>query len=98
MLSGHVDSTGKTSGMKAITDHRAIRPNVYLPTLDGWRAIAILAVMICHASDGVFQTGGIYPNSFLRTIAGHGAMGVDIFFGISGFLICSCLLAEHRQN
>lgn len=84
--------------MKTITDHRAIRPNVYLPTLDGWRAIAILAVMIYHASDGVFQTGGIYPNSFLRTLAGHGAMGVDIFFGISGFLICSCLLAEHQQN
>ena len=84
--------------MTTIADHRAIRPSGYLPTLDGWRAIAILGVMICHASDGLFQTGGIYPNSQLRAIAGHGALGVDIFFGISGFLICSCLLAEHRQN
>jgi peptidoglycan/LPS O-acetylase OafA/YrhL len=84
--------------MRAAADHRAIRPSGYLPTLDGWRAIAILGVMICHASDGLFQTGGIHPNSLLRTIAGHGALGVDIFFGISGFLICSCLLAEHRQN
>src|SRR5947208_2575071 len=64
--------------MTAIADHRAIGPSGYLPTLDGWRAIAILGVMICHASDGLFQTGGIYPNSHLRAIAGHGAMGVDI--------------------
>ncbi len=80
--------------MKPIADHRSITPANYLPTLDGWRGLAILAVMICHASDALFQVGGIYPNALLRSMAGHGALGVDFFFGISGFLICSRLLAE----
>src|SRR5947209_4111919 len=84
--------------MKASADHRAITPANFLPTLDGWRGLAILAVMICHASDALFQVGGIYPNALLRTLAGLGALGVDFFFRISGFLICSRLLAEHRQK
>lgn len=84
--------------MKAVADHRAITQSSYLPTLDGWRGVAIFGVLICHASDALFQVGGIYPNGLLRSLAGAGALGVDFFFGISGFLICSRLLAEHRQN
>jgi peptidoglycan/LPS O-acetylase OafA/YrhL len=48
--------------------------------LDGWRALAILAVLGCHG------------------LALPGSIGVDIFFGISGFLITSRLLDEQSRN
>ncbi len=73
-------------------------PAGYLPTLDGWRTVAILAVMICHATDSVFHAEGSHPNAFLHAVTRYGALGVDIFFGISGFLICSRLLTEHQGN
>lgn len=62
----------------------------YLPTLDGWRAVAILAVICTHDSlhsIGPFSTRWLYL---------HGGSGVDLFFAISGLLICSRLLEEER--
>jgi peptidoglycan/LPS O-acetylase OafA/YrhL len=62
----------------------------YLPTLDGWRAIAILAVILHHEglhSFGPVGTGWLYE---------HGKNGVDLFFAISGLLICWRLLEEER--
>jgi peptidoglycan/LPS O-acetylase OafA/YrhL len=62
----------------------------YLPTLDGWRAVAILAVVGYHESLSVLRplgAGWLYE---------HGKNGVDLFFAISGFLICSRLLEEER--
>jgi peptidoglycan/LPS O-acetylase OafA/YrhL len=64
----------------------------YLPTLDGWRAIAIVAVLLDHT---VGYSGlRHYPRlvSFTHT----GPNGVSLFFAISGFLICSRLLEERR--
>jgi peptidoglycan/LPS O-acetylase OafA/YrhL len=78
--------------------HRSIQPASYLPTLDGWRAVAILGVMICHSCDALFHTDAPYPNAFLYGLTRLGALGVDIFFGISGFLICSRLLGEHQKT
>ena len=62
----------------------------YLPTLDGWRTLAILGVMLCHGSIhrlGPLNTGWLHE---------HGNAGVDIFFAISGILICSRLLSEEE--
>jgi peptidoglycan/LPS O-acetylase OafA/YrhL len=56
----------------------------YLPTLDGWRAVAIAAVMLWHA------TG-------IKAINRLADGGVTIFFGISGLLITSRLLEELRR-
>jgi peptidoglycan/LPS O-acetylase OafA/YrhL len=56
----------------------------YLPTLDGWRAVAICGVLIAHTFDGDW--------------AKRGSIGVNIFFGLSGFLICSRLLTERRRT
>ena len=59
-----------------------------MPTLDGWRAISILAVMFTHDSLhqlGIFNT---------RWLFDYGGRGVDVFFAISGILICSRLLEE----
>lgn len=62
----------------------------YLPTLDGWRTIAIVAVLLDHATGGFHRQASWYP--FLRT----GPNGVSLFFAISGFLICSRLLEEEQ--
>jgi peptidoglycan/LPS O-acetylase OafA/YrhL len=62
----------------------------YLPTLDGWRALAIVAVMFHHGALlhwGPFSTRWLYD---------FGGMGVQIFFAISGILICTRLLEEEK--
>jgi peptidoglycan/LPS O-acetylase OafA/YrhL len=63
----------------------------YLPTLDGWRAIAILAVIFQH--DKLHSIG---PFSATWLFEHGGWSGVDLFFAISGLLICSRLLEEEK--
>ena len=55
----------------------------HLTGLDGLRAIAVLAVLAYHA--GFAQAQG-------------GFLGVEVFFVISGYLITTLLLAEHRRT
>ena len=55
--------------------------NIYLPGLDGLRAISVLIVVAFHS--GVIDGGWI---------------GVDLFFGISGFLITGLMVAEYERN
>jgi len=59
----------------------------YIPTLDGWRAVAILLVIGDH-----LVTAAAGSPSGRTTLSGQ--LGVNIFFGLSGFLITSRLLAE----
>ena len=54
----------------------------YRPDIDGLRAIAILFVVTFHA----------FPN-----LLPAGFIGVDIFFVISGFLICSIILKDLQK-
>jgi len=65
----------------------------YLKTLDGWRAIAITAVLFDHAV--AYSPLGRYPR--LAAVAHIGPNGVSLFFAISGFLICSRLLEEQAD-
>lgn len=51
----------------------------YLPSLDGLRAIAVIAVIIYHANKGWL---------------GGGFLGVEVFFVISGYLITTLLVTE----
>jgi peptidoglycan/LPS O-acetylase OafA/YrhL len=74
------------------------RSTAYIPTLDGWRAVAIAAVIFSHAKESLFGSGGIYENSDWLHIAAFGRLGVDLFFAISGFLITSRLLDEIRRD
>ena len=62
--------------------------------MDGWRAVAILAVLWHHATMGFFDTEGAYYQSAARM----GAFGVDVFFGLSGLLITGLLLKEERKT
>jgi peptidoglycan/LPS O-acetylase OafA/YrhL len=67
----------------------------HLPSLDGWRAIAILLVLIEHASlslNPLLKAVGLHPlNAPIKDL---GQLGVQIFFGLSGFLITTKLINE----
>lgn len=54
-----------------------------IPSLDGWRAIAILIVAISHAGFGHLIPGGL---------------GVTIFFFLSGYLITTLMINEYKRN
>src|SRR5437867_3974660 len=69
----------------------------YLPTLDGWRAIAILQVMSAHAQRSARLAWGNWATP-LRWLDSLGGTGVRIFFAISGFLICTRLLSEYNAH
>jgi len=57
-------------------------------SLDGLRALSILAVLWHHTDRGL--AGGL--------LGGRGFLGVDLFFVISGFLIVTLLLREQRRT
>lgn len=64
---------------------QTINYRTHLPSLDGYRGIAILMVLFCH----------YYPYTVgdpLTAITQMGAWGVDLFFVLSGFLITGILL------
>jgi len=58
-----------------------------LPGLDGLRCLAILPVIWHHATPRL-----------LPGLLGKGAVGVDLFFALSGFLITTLLLRERRAS
>jgi len=59
----------------------------YIPTLDGWRAVAISLVVVSHGLEDTVPRA-----------AKLGALGVDLFFALSGYLICTLLLSELHQT
>lgn len=79
-------------------DSSTERSPEYIPTLDGWRAIAILWVMLLHSKEELFPDGGNLFFRAMRPIALSGTAGVDIFFGLSGFLISSKMIAERSRS
>jgi peptidoglycan/LPS O-acetylase OafA/YrhL len=65
--------------------------NRYIPTLDGWRGLSVIGVILYHGS--FFKS-----DSLLAKLGYHGDIGVDVFFALSGFLICGLLLREYERN
>ena len=54
-----------------------------ITSLDGLRALAVMAVMLVHIGFPGFVLGGL---------------GVDLFFALSGFLITHLFIREHRLS
>ena len=69
----------------------------YIPTLNGWRAIAVSLVIAAHSSI-MLQNSGTWIGAKAAVMFSHAGIGVDIFFSISGFLICTLLLNEKNQT
>lgn len=76
----------------------APRHTRYLPTLDGWRAVAIVVVMLQHSSDQITNVLGQWIEPVTGIFRSNGRFGVFIFFAISGFLITSLLLDERART
>jgi peptidoglycan/LPS O-acetylase OafA/YrhL len=74
-----------TSSEDSSSPHRRGR----LPSLDGWRAVAIALVFLSHFT----ATRGFSPPSWWTQVF-QGNLGVRIFFVISGLLITYLLLLE----
>jgi peptidoglycan/LPS O-acetylase OafA/YrhL len=68
-----------------------------IPTLDGWRAIAVLLVLSSHCQTMLRNNGSSIAVA-LADIVKHAGYGVDIFFAISGFLITTLLLQEKETG
>jgi peptidoglycan/LPS O-acetylase OafA/YrhL len=64
-----------------------------IPTLDGWRGIAVFLVILSH-----LEAGYLFGRNWGGSIWNTGQHGVQIFFVLSGYLITSTLLREDRIN
>jgi peptidoglycan/LPS O-acetylase OafA/YrhL len=73
----------------------ALKPSTYLPTLDGWRAFSITLVVLHHSQ---IQSSIPILGPLLQFLAHVGEVGVELFFAISGLLICSRLLDEESRG
>jgi peptidoglycan/LPS O-acetylase OafA/YrhL len=69
--------------------------STYMPTLDGWRAVSIGLVIMHHT-----QVRCSIPilKTLLQSISYFGEVGVELFFAISGLLICTRLLGEEARS
>ncbi|WP_316736077.1 acyltransferase [Pedobacter aquatilis] len=63
----------------------------HIPSLDGWRAVAIMMVILGHFMLTLEKGGAIHTILKLTAI---GNLGVKIFFVLSGFLITTLLIKE----
>jgi peptidoglycan/LPS O-acetylase OafA/YrhL len=66
-----------------------------IATLDGWRAIAVSLVIAAHAVPMLQQT---QAGRLVAQVVSHAGFGVDVFFALSGFLICTLLLQEKEAG
>jgi peptidoglycan/LPS O-acetylase OafA/YrhL len=69
--------------MPPTSSHTSHRSPTYRPDVDGLRAVAVLAVMLCHAGYSAFAGGFI---------------GVDVFFTISGFVVTLSILGDINND
>jgi peptidoglycan/LPS O-acetylase OafA/YrhL len=72
----------------------------YLPSLTGWRGLAISGTLLCHSSVYLFagtEKPGFFTQLMQRIASNSGTM-IYVFFGISGLLITTRLMNEKDQT
>lgn len=77
--------------------NKAVFNEAQIPSLNGWRAIAIILVMLDHAK----YTQGFpwgHLTAWSQLVFMQGNLGVRIFFVLSGFLITHLLLNEAERS
>jgi len=79
-----------------VPDHET-RSTGRIPTLDGWRAVAITLVLAGHASDEIARATAGWGLE-IRVPRDIGLFGVRVFFAVSGYLITTNLLEEERTR
>jgi peptidoglycan/LPS O-acetylase OafA/YrhL len=86
--------------MRPLTETLPERASEYIKTLDGWRALAVIAVLVSHSNpvDDAAHPAGKLGSLALVLMDRIGSAGVMVFFAISGFLICSRLLASEKKH
>jgi peptidoglycan/LPS O-acetylase OafA/YrhL len=83
---------GADSGtVKGVTMATVRKESNHIPSLDGWRGVAILLVLVDHSTE-TLDLGRF--DHFLRL----GATGVALFFALSGFLITTRLMEEKQRQ
>src|SRR6202046_5819627 len=61
-----------------------------IPSLDGLRAISITLVVLSHLVK--------WKHVSLEVLGSYGALGVHVFFVLSGYLITNLLLREYERS
>ena len=64
-----------------------------IDVLDGWRAVSVALVIISHLLNYSSLRGWPYAHFLIQ----YGALGVQIFFVISGFVICRGFIRETAE-
>jgi peptidoglycan/LPS O-acetylase OafA/YrhL len=66
-----------------VSPRRTHHAQSYRADVDGLRALAVIAVMLCHAGFAAFRGGFV---------------GVDVFFTISGFVVTNSIIDDLNRN
>lgn len=85
------DPAGSTGQRPAGAAQREPKAKGRLAVLDGLRLLAALMVVVYHylaQGDGPWQADSRRLFGFADVVSGYGWLGVQLFFVISGFVIC----------
>lgn len=70
----------------------------HIRTLDGWRAVAVLFVLLDHGGDPLLKMLHLDAQAARYAKEAIGLAGVHLFFALSGYLITSRMLDEACQH